>query len=235
MAIGIVGDGLVGSLFRGMPRFEVVHRDEWDPIVWDGLVNCAAMSSRIRCEKAPFMEVLKANVFLPIQMRRTIDLMKNPINFIQFSTSAIYEHPHHPDDLISEGHPLFPLHAYGASKMLMEDLLKDTDTYIFRIPRVVTDNGHESDLGAHIANWTHAEDRNLSIVRGETIINAVNTVMSEDVPTGVYNLATEIIHLPTFIKENYGWDGKVVPADSMRGLGPWPALDTRKAEQYGLI
>lgn len=235
MRIGIVGDGLVASVFKGLQDCEVVHRNEWQPIRWDGLVNCAAMSSRARCEGASFVDVMRANTWMPLQMRRQIDRLNRKVKFIQFSTCAIYKHPADPDDLISENHPLFPLHSYGASKILMEMMLENTDTYIFRIPRVVTGNGHKSDLDSHIANWTQVEDRNASIVRGETIIKAVKAVMEEEVPTGVYNLATEIIHLPSFIKENYGWEGEVVPADSMKGLGPWPVLDTTKGEMYGIL
>ena len=44
--IGIVGAGLVGSCFKGLDEFEVVHHNEWKDKIrgWSGVVNCAASS-----------------------------------------------------------------------------------------------------------------------------------------------------------------------------------------------
>ena len=234
MKYGIVGDGLVASIFKNLSDFEVVHRDGWNPIRWDGLVNCAAQSSRIACENVPFLDVLKANTILPVEMYEATRNRENPVPFIQFSTSALYKHPPHPDTPLDEHSEIYPLHSYGASKMLMEQMLSSSESYIFRIPRVVTDNGHPGDFKNHIANWTHVEDRNVSIVRGDTIVEAVRSVLTGDAPPGIYNIATEIVNLPEIVA-SYGITPEIIPADSMEGLGPWPILDTGKAYRYGLI
>lgn len=235
MKIGVIGDGLVASVFKEMPNFEIVHRDGWHPVRWDGLVNCAALTSRIKCDEVPFNEVLKANVCLPCRMMEEIESIGKEIPFIQFSSCAVYRHaPHHEMEL-SESSPVFPLHAYGASKILMEQLLSDRDVHILRIPRVVTDNGHPSDFKFHIQNWSYVEDRLVSIVRGETLVTAVSNIMRGGVPTGIYNLATETIKLIDLVKQ-YGLQNfEVVPADSMKGLGPWPVLNVGKAKLYGVI
>ena len=234
---GVVGAGLVGSLFEGLDDFEVVHHDEWLPMRWErGLVNCAAQSSRIACEQKHFSDVLQANVYLPQKMYESTLNFKGDVPFVQFSTTAIYKHPKNPDTVLDEDAAIYPLHSYGASKILMEDILADKECYIFRIPRVITDNGHPNDFGHHITRWTEVEDRHCSIVRGETIVNAVMAALENpNSPPGIYNIATEVIHLPSFIKENYGWEGKVIPADSMEGLGPWPIIDTSKAYRWGFI
>ena len=53
-------------------------------------------------------------------------------------------------------------------------------------------------------------------------------------PVGVYNLASEAVHLPTFIKEKYGWEGDVVEPYSL-GYCSTVVFDTNKAESVGLI
>ena len=226
---------LVASLFKGLEGFEVVHRDEWMPIRWDAVINTAALSSKTLCDIAHGSEVLKANVLLPLQIREAIDKSDREVKFIQMSSCAVYKHPEDPDDVLDEDSPLYPLHSYNASKILMEKMLAGTDTHIFRIGRVVTDNGHHSDFNHHISNWTHAEDRRTSITSGESIVKAVDSVLTKQITPGVYNIVSEVIHLPSYIKSRYGWEGEIVPADSMVGLGPWPILNGGKAKRHGLL
>ena len=233
MKYGVVGDGLVGSVFKGQSDFEVVHRDEWKPVRWDALVNCAGLSSRTLCEQVSYEDVLRGNVWLPLEMFEAIQTMETPVPFIQFSSCSVYKHPIDPHVPLDENAPMFPLHIYNASKILMEYCL-GTNVYILRLPRVITDNGHHGDFKNHIANWKYVEDRPVSIVRTATLLKAVRTILQGSVPVGVYNIATEVVSLPE-IAAQYGAKSDTIPADSMAGLGPWPVLNTDKAERYGLI
>ena len=63
---GVVGAGLVGTLFEDVPGFEVVHRNQWEPVRWEGLVNTATIAGRAICEETAFSSVLGANVQLPL-------------------------------------------------------------------------------------------------------------------------------------------------------------------------
>ena len=245
MKYGVIGDGFVASIFKGLPDFEVVHRDEWLPIRWDGLINCAGLSSRSMCEEAPFLDVLAANVFLPIRIREAIDQMERPVPFIQLSSCAVYKHPTPHDTPLKETDPIYPLHSYSASKILMEQALSRSNTYIFRIPRVITDNGHPGDFEHHAGNWKYVEGRFIVIVRGNALLKAVEAVMRgvysmsegtySSAPPGTYNISSEVVYLPDLAKAYGVKNLDIVPADSMEGFGPWPVLDSGKAEQYGLI
>ena len=247
MKIGIIGDGLVASIFKGLPGYEVVHHDGWEDKIegWSAVVNCAGLTSRLKCMNRPYTEVLEANVWLPRRICDAVETLNRPIPFIQFSSCSVYKRPDSVYNALDEKHPTEPTHEYNASKILMEHVLRDTDTLILRIPRVVTGNGHHADFDKHSARWTQVEDRPTTIVRSETLLKAVNNITdpqrwhfqrgAHDGILMVFNIATEVIRVPEFIKENYGWQGEVIPPDSMTGLGPWPILDTRKAERHGII
>ena len=243
MKIGVIGDGLVASIFKDLPGFEVVHRDGWEDKLegWDGVINCAGLTSRLKCMNRPYTEVLEANVWLPQRIADAISAMDKPVSFIQFSSCSVYKRPDSVHYALDETHPTEPIHEYNASKILMEHVLRDTPTYILRIPRVVTGNGHHADFDKHSANWTHVEDLPTTIVRSETLLKVVNQLVwsfqrgvHNDMAM-LYNIATEVIRVPEFIKENYGWKGEVVSAGYFPELGPWPILDIRKAERHGFL
>ena len=229
---GVVGAGLVGSLFEDVPGFEVVHRNEWEPVRWeDGLVNCAGIAGRVRCKETDFAQVLSANVHLPMEMFEACQSLGVP--FVAFSTTALYDKPE--GDTVSESNPLYPHDSYSASKILMERMLPNDKCFIFRIPRVITDDGNPKDFRQHIKRWTLCEDITRSIIYPETLVKAVTRALADpDIPRGVYNLASEAVHLPTFIKENYGWEGEIVAPYSL-GYYTEGVLDTGKAESVGLI
>ena len=265
---GIVGAGLVGTLFETVPEFEVVHRNEWDPVRWEGLVNTAAIAGRQICEETAFALVLGANVRMPMKMfeacngqdrytslakARTDALfpVQSPdlsepnrnqplypgqsIPFITFSTSAVYRKPARTIDTVAESHPLYPQNAYSASKILMEAMLPHDQCFIFRIPRVVTNNGHPRDFCEKVKAWNVCEDVYESVIYPETIIKAVTRALTDPaLPRGIYNLASEAVHLPTYIKENYDWEGDVIEPFSL-GYCSTVVFDTNKAESVGLI
>ena len=260
---GVVGAGLVGTLFERVPDFEVVHRNQWEPVRWEGLVNTAAIAGRAICEETHFSLVLGANVRMPMKMfeacngqdRYTsvtkaradalfLDGVPNrnqplypgqSIPFITFSTSAVYRKPDRVIDTVSERHPLYPQNAYSASKILMEAMLPHDRCFIFRIPRVVTNNGHPNDFCEKVKKWQVCEDVYESVIYPETIIKAVTRALTDpDLPRGIYNLASEAVHLPTYIKEEYGWEGDVVEPYSL-GYCSTVVFDTNKAKSVGLI
>lgn len=232
--IGVVGAGLVGSLFKDRDGFEVVHRDEWEPVRWlGGLVNCAGIVGRVICEETDFERIISANVGMPLKMFEACHSQSIP--FITFSTSAVYRASEKTGDRVTEESLLYPHNTYAASKILMEGVLPHGARYIFRIPRVVTNNGHPNDFREHIKNWKVCEDVYRSVVYPETIIKAVDRALTNpNLPYGTYNIASEAVHLPTFIKEEYGWEGEIVEPYSL-GYYPEVVLDVKKAEEVGLI
>ena len=265
---GVVGAGLVGSLFQGLEDFDVVHRDQWQPVRWEGLVNTAAIAGRAICEEMGFSSVLGANVRLPMRMfaacqrgqDRWISIEKAeaeklgmddgavyqpiyptpvysdlPVPFITLSTSAVYGKPPSITHKVKETDLLYPQNAYSASKILMEAMLPHDKCFIFRIPRVVTNNGHPNDFCEKVKGWKVCEDVYESVIYPETIIGAVTRVLTDpELPRGVYNLASEAVHLPTFIREEYDWAGDIVEPYSL-GFCSTVVFDTGKAEGEGLV
>ena len=183
--IGVVGEGLVGSCFKGKSDYHVVHRDEWDAHIfnWSGIVNCCAIAGAARCDAAGFDAVNRANVVLPREMAymaRNLD-----IPFITFSTSAVYARPsgNYPVD---ESSPLYPHNLYASSKITMEAVMPE-NAFIFRIPIVITGSGAPNDFPQKVQGWKVVEDVDISIIFGGTIVDAVSRVMTggrEDERTG---------------------------------------------------
>lgn len=226
---GVVGAGLVGSIFKGFEDYEVIHRDEWQPMRWDGLVNCCAIAGRAICDESPFEAVLEANVRLPMNM--SAECLDAGVPFITFSTSGVYR-ASRTIDKVDEQSPIYPQNCYIASKMLMEATLPHDRCFIFRIPQVITPN---DEFGQKVKGWKVVEDLSQSVIYPDAIVQAVNRVMmTKQVKPGIYNLASEVVHLPTFIRNQYGWEGEVVKPYSL-GYTPPVILDTTKAKQARLI
>ena len=257
---GVVGAGLVGTLFEKVPGYEVVHRNEWEPVRWEGLVNTAAITGRPACEETHFAHVLSANVRLPMKMFEACEKGPNrydtlaklemagefpsfppyenrrdSIPFITFSTSEVYRAPDGIDAAVTEESPVCPTNSYNASKILMEAMLPHDRCFIFRIPRVIAGTEHPNDFEQKVQEWRVCEDLSESVIYPWTIIKAVDRALTEpDMPRGIYNLASETVHLPTYIEEHYGWEGEVVEPWSL-GFCPAVIFDTSKAESVGLI
>ena len=120
--IGVVGSGLVGSIFKGLDEYEVVHRNEWSDRVldWRGIVNCCAIAGQRPCDDVHFAQVNRANVLLPLEMAYCGLNFKIP--FITFSTMAVYNRPV-TNRSLNESAPLYSQNAYAASKIVMEAVL----------------------------------------------------------------------------------------------------------------
>ena len=233
--IGVVGDGLVGSCFKDLDDFEVVHRNEWKDAIWNwsGVVNAAGIIGIGPCEQAPFDEIIRANV------KMAVDMCGYAINvgipFLTFSTTAVYRRPIDPKEQLREDAPIYPYNAYGASKILMEASLPHKACYIFRIPRVDTSTDSPKDFGPKVKNWQVVEDVHQSFVYRDTIIESVRNAMNNQTRFyGIYNIASADVHLPTYIKERYDWEGEVVPAHSL-GLSPAVIIDTTKAKDLAIL
>ena len=231
--IGVVGAGLVGSCFKDLDGFQVVHRNEWKDAIWDwkGVVNCAAITGLDKCEETDFAHVLRANAKMPVDIGDYAANLQIP--FVQFSTSAVYRRPIKQGDPVDESAPLYPYNAYAGSKILMEATLPPS-CYIFRIPVVHTRSGVANDFGEKVKRWAMVEDVLISIVYKDTLIKAVWNALIQEIPPGIYNIASEAVHLPSYIQERFGWQGEVVAADSLN-LSPAIVLDITKAGTTGLI
>ena len=233
--IGVVGAGLVGSCFKELDEFHVVHRNEWKDHIgnWKGVVNCAGIVGIGPCEEATFDELVRANVKLAVDMCGYAANLGIP--FLTFSTSAVYRRPIDLEERLTEQAPLYPYNSYGASKILMEASLPRDACYIFRIPRVDTETDSEKDFGPKVRNWKVVEEVYQSFVFRDTIINSVRNALNQRTRFyGIYNIASEDVHLPSYVRSKYGWTGEVVPAHSLN-LSPAVMIDTTKAKDLGLI
>ena len=238
----VVGRGLVGSIFAEDSRFDLVSHDEWQNRnldTYSGMVCAAAISTETECQKATMEEVLKANVQLPLQMLRAAKSMNIPL--VAFSTAGVYREA----GVRREEDDVSPHNRYAASKIFMEHTLQSQTLriacgvfyerlFIFRIPFVVLFNNHPNDLSARVHNWKQCEDVNASVVYKADIKHSVRHAMTKSSEGGIYNIATGIVHFPSFLSDRFGWDGDVVPAHSL-GRTPNSQLDTGKAEKAGLL
>ncbi|MDE0042254.1 MAG: sugar nucleotide-binding protein [Candidatus Poribacteria bacterium] len=230
----VVGRGLVGSIFSEDSRFVVVSHDEWHNRNLDsysGMVCAAAISTETECQKARMAEVLEANVELPLRMLKLAKARDIP--FVAFSTAGVYREA----GVRKEDDDVSPHNRYTASKIMMEYALQNEvyqKLFVFRIPFVVLFNNHPNDLSARVQNWTQCEDVNASVVYRADIEHSVRSVMEKSPDGGIYNIATGIVHFPSFLSDRFGWRGDVVPAHSM-GRTPNSQLDTTKSQQKGVL
>ena len=52
----------------------------------------------------------------------------------------------------------------------------------------------------------------LSLLHSHTVAFAVDRIMKDDIPPGIYNLYSGVVHLPTFIEKRFpNWRGEVLP------------------------
>ena len=230
----VVGRGLVGSIFSEDSRFDVVSHDEWHNRNLDsysGIVCAAAISTEALCQKATMAEVMEANVALPLRILKLAKARNVP--FIVYSTGGVYREA----GVRTEADDVSPHNRYTASKIYMEHTLLSEACqrlFIFRIPFVVLFNNHPNDLSARAHNWEQCENVNASVVYKADLEHSVRQAMTESPEGGIYNIATGIVHFPSFLSDRFGWDGDVVPAHSM-GRTPNSQLNTEKAEESGLL
>ena len=233
--IGVVGAGLVGSVFKELDDFEVVHRNEWKDAIWDwrGIVNAADIIGIGPCQDASLDDLIKANVKLAVDMCGYAANLDIP--FLTFSTTAVYRRPIDLEEKLREDAPLYPYNAYGASKILMEASLPKDRCFIFRLPWVDTFTNSEKDFGPKLKNWEVVEDVHQSFVFRDTIIESVRNAMNNQTRFyGIYNIGSTDVHLPDYVRDTYGWAGDVVPAHSLN-LSPAVMIDTTKAKDLGLL
>lgn len=233
--IGVVGAGLVGSCFKDLDEFEVVHHNEWKDRVWNwrGIVNAAGIIGIGPCQDASLDELIKANVKLAVDMEGYAANLGIP--FLTFSTTAVYRRPPDLEERLREDAPLYPYNSYGASKMLMEASLPKDKCFIFRLPRVDTGTDSEKDFGPKVKHWKVVEAVYLSFVFRDTIIESVRNAMNNQTRFyGIYNIGSTDVYLPDYIQQKYGWTGEVVPAHSLN-LSPAVMTDTSKAKDLGLL
>ena len=233
--IGVIGAGLVGSIFKELDGFQVVHRNEWKDAIWDwrGIVNAAGIIGIGPCQDASLDDLIKANVKLAVDMCGYAANLDIP--FLTFSTTAVYRRPIDLEEKLREDAPIYPYNAYGASKILMEASLPKDRCFIFRLPRVDTFTNSEKDFGPKLKNWEVVEDVHQSFVFRDTIIESVRNAMNNQTRFyGIYNIGSTDVYLPDYIREKYGWAGDVVPAHSLN-LSPAVMIDTTKAKDLGLL
>ena len=230
----VVGRGLVGSVFKDDPHFDVVSHEEWQRAAqhnYHGIVCAAAISTEARCQQATMTEVMEANVTLPLRILRLAKARNVPC--VVYSTAGVYKEA----GVRAETDDVSPHNRYAASKIFMEYTLMNeaySHLFIFRIPFVVLFNNHPNDLSARVQNWEQCEDVNASVVYKANLEHSVRHAMTKACEGGVYNIATGIVHFPSFLSDRFAWDGDVAPAHSM-GRTPNSQLDTGKAEKVGLL
>ena len=233
--IGVIGAGLVGSCFKDLDEFQVVHHNEWKDHIWNwrGIVNAAGIIGIGPCEEATLDELIRANVKLAVDMCGYAANLDIP--FLTFSTTAVYRRPIDLKEKLREDASLYPYNAYGASKILMEASLPKDACFIFRLPRVDTETDSEKDFGPKLKHWKVVEAVYQSFVFRGTIVESVRNAMNNQTRFyGIYNIGSTEVYLPDYIREKYGWTGEVVEPHTL-GLSPAVMIDTQKAKDLGLL
>ena len=91
-----------------------------------------------------------------------------------------------------------------------------------------------TDFGKAVEKWTACENLMQSLIYEDSIIEVVERALTnKNIPCGIYNILSEIVHLPSYVREKYGWRGEIVPKGSL-GLSPALELDDRKAKRAKL-
>ena len=229
----VVGTGVVGSIFKPLDDFDVVHHSDWKELLQSrkAVIDCSGLAGWQTCNSVPFYEVLKANVALPLTIAEACQ--ESGIPFVTMSTMAVYRMVQ--GKAVKEDFEIFPQNAYVGSKILMELCLLNMKCFIFRLARVIGNDNLPRSFANKIKKWKVVEDVMESILYPHTLVEAVkNAVSSPNPEYGIYNIASETVHLPTFIKNRYGWEGEVIPAGTLK-YGASVEFDTTKAYKAGLL
>ena len=200
----LVGRGVVGTELHTLPNFEIVsHTDFPDTNLssFAAVVNCAGIVGARNCEEATFTDLFAANVFLPRDMKARCVAENTP--FVQLSTIGVYASQTCPDIETftppDETSPVIGLNRYVYTKIRMEQhLLTEplSGVYVFRLPWV----NIEAMFLERAAAWTAVQNTFTSIVNTNTLATAIRKVAEDpSVPGGLYNIASSVVHFPTFI------------------------------------
>ena len=225
----VIGSGMVGSIFKDVDGYKVQHFEDDYKNNWQGIINAAGVAGQARCDEVGRRATYEANVAFPLAIAKYCH--DSFIPFVTLSTMAVYSHAPSPR---TENSPVFPANLYTENKIAMEAMMPE-DVFIFRLGMVVRQSGTSYDFGEKVKAWAVVEDVELSIINEATLKKAVRHVITDPtIAPGIYNLASESVHLPTFIKDEFGWDGEVVAAHSLN-LSPAVVMDTTKAQERGLL
>ena len=230
----VVGRGLIGRMLAEDKRFDLVSRKAFygwlpDATRCNGYICTAAASSERSCRAVSWNEVLRGNVDLPLQMAARAK--RENVSCVLFSTSGVYLNP----GISKETDDVEPHNRYTASKLMMEcGARRYHRCYVFRIPFVCLWGDGTMDMRNRVRGWTQCEDVETSIVYREELMLAVTNALEGNVPGGIYNVMSENIRLPEFIKSKFDWQGEVVAQGGL-GLTPSTCLDIRKARARGLL
>lgn len=239
---------MVGSCFANDPGYTLLSHEEWKEekirqtslqtlTDYSGYMCTTGIIGNVKCNHASMDDIYDANVRLPLEMLHIARLANRP--FIAFSSTSIYRNT---SEVCKETDDLQPWNRYAASKIAMEQSLKDGTlvhgkTYnkltILRIPLLVLFDGPHS-FGNKVATWEVCEDVHAPVLYRDTLLYAVERVLREPLTFDTYNLYTEVIHLPSFIHKHFGWGGIVMTLDE-KTVTPNPQLDVSRAKRDGLI
>ena len=230
----VVGRGLIGKKLAEDKQFKLISHTEFHELPahsYDGYVCTAAVSSEKLCRNVSWNEVIKGNVILPSQLIKRAQHDRVPV--ILFSTSGLYRY----QGSARETDDVEPHNRYTASKLVMEYCalsMTYSKCYVFRIPFICLFGNGKMDMPNRVQSWTQCEDVLTSVLYKEELLQSVQNALDDFVPGGVYNIMSENIRLPEFVKEKFDWRGKVVSRGSL-GLTPSTCLDISKAEIAGLL
>lgn len=233
----VVGRGLIGTMLDEYEHVELISHSEfrelpeWEWRDYEGYVCTAAVQGEAVCQKTSWDEVVKGNVQLPMELLHASERTQKPV--VLFSTSGVYKEP----GQRKETDDVEPHNRYTASKLMMEYAVEREryeKAYIFRIPFVCLFGDGTMDMPSRVSRWVQCEDVETSIVYREHLCRAVTNALREKAPGGLYNVKSTDIRLPEFVKDQFDWDGEVLPQGAL-GLTPSTCLDMQKAMINGLL
>ena len=246
----VVGRGLVGSCFENDDRFTIVGHNDWKHIKaehasklvssqFSGFIYTAGIAGYAKCNVATMKDVMDANVRLPVEMMHMARLTNIP--FVFYSSTSIYKMPVNKSYACREDDDLHPNNRYAASKIAAEYALSTgvilhpvmyDKTFILRMPLLVLKQG-KYNFGNRCLTWEFCEDASISVIYKSALMEVINNIFNKQINGGIYNIASETVHVPTFIMKFGEWSGSIVPADSLQ-VSPSIIVDITKAKEAGI-
>ena len=232
----VIGKGFIGTELDKFDEFTTIHRKDLATVLLEettAVVNTAAIVGYKKCKDAGYDEVMKSNVSFAYNLAQNCSNRGLP--FFQFSTTGIYAQQICTtlEGFIEprETSPTFPHNLYTASKMLMEQALHQfNNTYIFRIPWFKQINVFKN----RAQNWNYVQNTWTSMVYSTTLKNAIISVVHQNTPSGIYNIADETVFFPHFIENIIKAELEICSEHDVDMTSSIP-ISTQKAKLAGIL
>lgn len=206
--IVVIGAGLVGTSLQDYPNVQLFQSSIWDNFTiseqskilknTELFINATAIAGTIKCAEAGYNQVIDINVTKSLAYVQQLALYQIPV--VLLSTTAVYARTTCPKSLYDKperlelwsiNDPVYPHNLYCASKILMEQTIKNA--LIVRIPWVFRNN----HLPEYTKKWSVVQDTYTSYIDPKRLYTCLSKLINA--PKGLYQCHTDIVYLPNIL------------------------------------